>query len=68
MTDTALIDRVLPGCLRVSGVVEISPFANLCAPQPGGGYVGGYVEALGRTEPLALIIALLCALIDRNQP
>lgn len=39
--------------------MEDGPIARVVRPMPDGGYIGGYLEAAGRTPPLALTCAAL---------
>jgi hypothetical protein len=57
----ALIERELPGTMWATGNMEEGPFGRLLVPQSDGGYAGGYVNANGASEPLALCAAFLRA-------
>jgi hypothetical protein len=60
---TASIDSALallpPHTLWAVANMEDGPIARVVRPMPNGGYTGGYLEAAGRTPPLALACAAL---------
>jgi hypothetical protein len=63
----ALVERKLPGTMRAVGSMEFGPFCRLVVPNDDGGFIDGYHEVLdAKTEPLAIIAALLTALIAKG--
>lgn len=62
----ALVEKMLPGAMQASGIMEEGPFCRLVVPNP---EYWGYREFKGDgvTQPLAVLAALLTALIEKRQ-